>query len=54
MMISDICIGLSMAKARWAGPMILPLYCVSLALLLVALVRGIPAPRPKRKLARRE
>lgn len=54
LMISDICIGLSMAKVRGAGPMILPLYYVSLALLLVALVRGIPAPRPKRKLARRE
>jgi len=53
LMVSDICIGLSMAKVRGAGPMILPLYYVSLALLLAALVRGIPAPRPKRKVARR-
>ena len=53
LMVSDICIGLSMAKVRGAGPMILPLYYLSLGLLLAALVRGIPAPRPKRKVARR-
>ena len=42
-----------MAKVRGAGPMILPLYYLSLGFLLAALVRGIPAPQPKRKVARR-
>lgn len=44
LMISDICIGLSLADVGRASAMIAPLYVASLAILLVALVRGIPAP----------
>ena len=44
LMVSDICIGLSLAHFGWASAMIAPLYVSSLAILLAALVRGIPAP----------
>ena len=48
LMISDVCIGLSLAKVPGAAPMIAPLYVLSLFLLFAALVRGIPAPPPER------
>ena len=48
LMISDVCIGLSLAKVPGAAPMIAPLYVLSLFLLFAALVRGLPAPPPER------
>ena len=51
LMISDVCIGLSFADVRFAALAISPLYIASLVILLVALVRGIPAARPLADLA---
>ena len=51
LMVSDVCIGLSLANVRGAWSAVVPLYVASLILLTVALARGIPAPPPKSKLA---
>ena len=51
LMVSDVCIGLSLANIPRAWSAVIPLYVASLVILLVALVRGFPAPPPKPELA---
>ena len=51
LMVSDIGIALDLADVRGAAPAVAPLYVLALTLLLIALVRGLPAPQPAEKLA---
>ena len=51
LMVSDVCIGLGLAHVLHAWSAVGPLYIAALALLLVALARGIPAPPPKPEFA---
>ena len=51
LMVSDVCIGLALANVRGAWSAVGPLYVAALGILLVALVRSIPAPQPESELA---
>ena len=51
LMVSDVCIGLGLANVRGAWSAVGPLYVAALGILLVALVRSIPAPQPESELA---